>query len=258
MRKLSISALYLAALVIILLTSSCSIQTSAADDGRKVASSIPEKPKPSPEANTGSGQKADKQALTRPESIAVLVNKHFALPENYKPPNLVFPNVAFTFDEKIDKRKMRKVAARALEKMFDGAKKDGIYLAGVSAYRSRSTQKALFNRYVQEDGLAKARTYSAEPGHSEHETGLAIDVSGSNGKCAVEDCFAGTKEAKWLKKHAAEYGFIIRYPKGKQSITGYKYEPWHLRYVGVEIAESITNQGITLEDYYRSAVPVSS
>jgi D-alanyl-D-alanine carboxypeptidase len=196
------------------------------------------------------------QVIAKPDSITVLVNKQFALPENYEPSDLVYPNVPFTFTEKVDKRKMRSVAAKALEKLFAGAKTDGIALAGVSAYRSYDTQKALFNRYVQQDGEAKARAYSAVPGTSEHETGLAIDVSGSNGKCAAEDCFAGTKEAVWLGKHAAEYGFIIRYPKGKEAITGYNYEPWHLRYVGTDISQEIAAKHTTLENYL-NAVPVS-
>lgn len=190
-------------------------------------------------------------------SVAVLVNKEYALPEDYEPSDLVYPDVRFTFSEKIDKRKMRSEAAAALEKMFAGAEEDGIYLAGVSAYRSHSTQTSLFNRYVKKDGLEKAKTYSAVPGHSEHETGLAIDVSGSDGKCAAEDCFGDTKEAEWLAKHATEYGFIIRYPEGKEDITGYKYEPWHLRYVGTEIAADIAEREITLEEYY-NAVPVSA
>ena len=123
-----------------------------------------------------------------------------------------------------------------------------IYLSGVSAYRSYKTQKALFDYYVKRDGYAKARTYSAIPGTSEHQTGLAIDVSGSNGKCAAASCFANTKEASWLKKNCGKYGFIIRYPKGKEKITGYKYEPWHLRYVG-NISTPIQTNGITLEEY---------
>lgn len=190
-----------------------------------------------------------------PSSIAVLVNKQFSLPENFEPTDLVYPAVRFTFNEKIEKRMMRKEAAAALESMFAAAEQDGIYLAGVSAYRSHATQTALFNRYVKRDGEEKAKTYSAVPGHSEHETGLAIDVSASNGKCAAEDCFADTKEAKWLAKHVYEYGFIIRYPEGRDDLTGYKYEPWHLRYVGDEIARDIQERNITLEEYY-DAVPV--
>lgn len=198
-----------------------------------------------------------KATSANPDSVAVLINKEFGLPEDYSPTDLVYPDVPFLFKEKIEKRQMRSEAAGALEELFAAAKKDGIYLAGVSAYRSTKTQTALFNRYVKKDGLEKAKTYSAEPGHSEHTTGLAIDVSGSTGKCAAESCFGDTDEAKWLDKHATEYGFIIRYPEGKEKITGYKYEPWHLRYVGKEMAKDIGERGITLEEYY-DAVPVSA
>ncbi|WP_379130080.1 D-alanyl-D-alanine carboxypeptidase family protein [Paenibacillus sp. sgz500958] len=204
----------------------------------------------------GSGNEDSEETAAEPESLTVLVNKQYKLPDNYKPDDLVYPDVKFIFSEKIEKRMMRQAAADALEKLFAGAKKDGVYLAGVSAYRSQSTQTRLFNNYVKRDGEAKARTYSAVPGHSEHQTGLAIDVSGSDGKCAAESCFAGTKEANWLDQHAHEYGFIIRFPEGKQSITGYKYEPWHIRYVGKDIAASVAERGITLEEYY-DAVPVS-
>ncbi|MFH5186442.1 D-alanyl-D-alanine carboxypeptidase family protein [Paenibacillus sp. TAB 01] len=220
-------------------------------------------------AASGSGTGSDKgktgadsakggaeQVVANPESVTVLVNKQYSLPSSYEPKDLVYPNVPFTFKEQIEKRKMRKEAAQALEKLFAGAKKDGIFLAGVSAYRSHATQTSVYNNYVKKDGEEKARTYSAVPGHSEHETGLAIDVSGSDGKCAAEDCFGSTKEASWLAKHASEYGFIIRYLKGKESITGYQYEPWHIRYVGTEIAKEITAKGITLEEYL-NAVPVS-
>lgn len=227
-------------------------QAEAADQGN-AADGNPSTSEDSGSKNDTSG---DKAAAADPFSIAVLINKQFALPEDYEPTDLVYPDVHFTFKEKIEKRMMRKEAAAALEELFAGAEKDGVYLAGVSAYRSHSTQTALFNRYVEKDGEEKAKTYSAVPGHSEHETGLAIDVSGSDGKCAAESCFGDTKEADWLAEHAAEYGFIIRYPEGKEDITGYKYEPWHLRYVGKEISADIAERGITLEEYY-DAVPVS-
>src|SRR5690606_32371893 len=96
----------------------------------------------------------------------------------------------------------------------------------------------------------KARTYSALPGTSEHETGLSIDITGKDGTCAAEDCFGKKPEAKWLAEQAQNFGYIIRYPKGKETITGYKYEPWHIRYVGEKIAKEITKKGITLEEYY--------
>ncbi|QDX95829.1 D-alanyl-D-alanine carboxypeptidase family protein [Brevibacillus laterosporus] len=187
--------------------------------------------------------------VTTPDSVEVLVNKQYKLPDSYKPQDLVYPDVPFLFNEKIEKRMMRKEAADGLQQLFAGAKQEGIMLAGVSAYRSHSTQTTLFTRYVKKDGEEAAKKYSAVPGHSEHETGLAIDVSGSTGKCAAEDCFDGTPEAVWLADHAHEYGFIIRYPKGKEAITGYQYEPWHLRYVGKEAAGEIHEKGITLEEY---------
>ncbi|MDQ0896962.1 MULTISPECIES: D-alanyl-D-alanine carboxypeptidase family protein [unclassified Paenibacillus] len=196
------------------------------------------------------------QVVAKPESITVLVNKQYSLPSSYEPTDLVYPDIPFIFAEKSEKRKMRKAAAGAIEKLFVGAEKDGIHLSGVSAYRSYATQKALFQRYVLRDGEEKAKMYSAVPGTSEHETGLAIDVTGRDGKCAAEDCFAGTKEAKWLETHVAEYGFIVRYPKGKTTITGYQYEPWHIRYVGVDVSKEMAAKSLTLEEYY-NAVPVT-
>ncbi|MGO4273939.1 D-alanyl-D-alanine carboxypeptidase family protein [Paenibacillus sp. TAF58] len=196
------------------------------------------------------------QAVSKPESMTVLVNKQNSLPSSYEPTDLVYPDIPFTFAEKNEKRKMRETAASAIEKLFAGADKDGIHLAGVSAYRSYATQKSIFQRYVLKDGEEKAKTYSAVPGTSEHETGLAIDVTGSDGKCAAEDCFGGTKEAKWLETHVAEYGFIIRYPKGKTTITGYQYEPWHIRYVGINVAKELVSKSLTMEEFY-NAVPVT-
>lgn len=211
---------------------------------------------PTKPAIATAGEEDGYAVVAQPESVTVLVDKQYKLPDGYEPSDLVYPDVRFTFSEKIDKRKMRQEAANALEDLFAGAEKDGIYLAGVSAYRSQETQKSLFNRYVEKDGLEKALTYSAFPGTSEHQTGLAIDVSGSDGKCAAEDCFGGTPEAEWLAEHAPEYGYIIRYPKGKDAITGYKYEPWHIRYVGKELAQELDEKDLTLEEYY-NAVPVS-
>ncbi|RTE09324.1 M15 family metallopeptidase [Paenibacillus whitsoniae] len=226
-------------------TPAASIKPGASPSGKPAATPTP------------AGTKGDAvQVVANPASVTVLVNKQNALPSSYEPNDLVYPNVPFTFNEKIEKRKMRQVAATAIEKLFAGAEKDGIHLAGVSAYRSYATQKSVFERYVSMDGEEKAKTYSAVPGTSEHETGLAIDVTGSNGKCAAEDCFGGTKEAVWLEKHAYEYGFIIRYPKGKEAITGYQYEPWHIRYVGNDIAKEIQTKNVTLEEYFRT-VPVA-
>lgn len=197
-----------------------------------------------------------KHVDVNPESISVLVNNIHKLPESYSPPDLIYADIPFLFQEKTEKRKMRSEAAGAIKDLFTNAKAQGISLLGVSAYRSHATQTALFQSYVSKDGYEEAKTYSAMPGMSEHETGLAIDVTGGDGKCPAEDCFGGTKEAIWLEENAADYGFIIRYPKGKEAITGYKYEPWHLRFVGKSIALEIMKKGITLEEYF-NAEPVN-
>ncbi|MEY2196923.1 D-alanyl-D-alanine carboxypeptidase family protein [Neobacillus sp. BF23-41] len=192
--------------------------------------------------------------VSNPESIPVLVDKQNKLPAGYVPKDLVFTQIPFVpSPANSEKHEMRNEAAAAIKKLFDAAKAQGVNFLGVSAYRSEKTQISLFNTYVNRDGYLKARTYSALPGTSEHETGLAIDVTEGDGKCAAADCFSDSTEAKWLQEHAADYGFIIRYPKGKEAITGYQYESWHLRYVGKKLAKEITSQGITLEEYYNAA-----
>ncbi|TVY05589.1 M15 family metallopeptidase [Paenibacillus cremeus] len=214
-------------------------------------------PQPTPEPKPKS-KPPTVQVVANPTSIAVLVNKSFSLPNPYVPKDLVEPNVNLIFPEHSEKRSMRQEAAGALEKLFKAATADDLPLAGVSAYRSFETQKYLYNQYVEKDGKEAANKYSAKPGQSEHQTGLAIDVSGDDGKCAAADCFGATQEAKWLKNHAADWGFIIRYPKGKEGITGYQYEPWHIRYVGVDMAKEIATQGTTLEEYLGKKFPVNS
>ncbi|WP_026694566.1 D-alanyl-D-alanine carboxypeptidase family protein [Peribacillus kribbensis] len=216
---------------------------------------VPSKPDPKKDPDGNEDQSIHLAA--QPSSIQVLINKENKLPDGYVPGDLVYTNIPFIFSGNSEKKKMRKPASDAISRLFAGAKQQGMQLLGVSAYRSYVTQVGLFNAYVKKDGYEKARTYSAVPGTSEHQTGLTIDVTGGDGKCAAESCFGGTKEAKWLQEHAADYGFIIRYPEGKQSITGYKYEPWHLRYVGTAIARDVMGRGITLEEYFH-AVPVNN
>jgi len=190
-----------------------------------------------------------------PESNLVLVNKYFKLPDSYVPSDLVDLDVPF-ISGKSEKKKMRAAAAEPLKEMFAAAKRDGVQLAGVSAYRSHKTQVALFNYYVRRDGEKKAQNFSARPGTSEHETGLAIDVSGINGKYAATQEFGKTPEAAWLAKHAQDYGFIVRYPEGKETVTGYEYEAWHLRYVGLPASKKMVEKHQALEEYLNE-VPVS-
>lgn len=134
----------------------------------------------------------------------------------------------------------------AFNKMQAAAKVDGLNIYISSGFRSYSYQKTLYNNYVNRDGVTAADTYSARAGHSEHQSGLAFDVN------TINDSFANTEEGKWLNDNCYKYGFILRYPKGKSDETGYQYEPWHFRYVGVELAEKLYNNGnwITVEDYF--------
>lgn len=188
--------------------------------------------------------------VTNATSDIVVVNKKRSLPVGYVPDDLVEPQVPFSFEGPHEKRHMRKEAAKALEELFDGAKKDGIELCAVSGYRSYKRQVSIFNNNVKTKGQAYASQVSAVPGTSEHQTGLAIDVSSPSVDNALEQSFGASKEGEWLDKHAPEYGFIIRYMKGKKDVTGYVYEPWHIRYVGKDIAEDIAKQGLTLEEYF--------
>ncbi len=145
-------------------------------------------------------------------------------------------------------RKMDKEAALALEEMFNAAKADGITLLGVSGYRSYEIQKSVYESNVKRNGQSHADKYSARPGASEHQTGLAMDML-STEYSSLNAGFENTKAFKWLEANAYKYGYILRYPSGKESITGYNYEPWHYRYVGKEASEEITKNKLTLEEY---------
>ena len=154
----------------------------------------------------------------------LIVNKKYSLPSTYN------PGVNSTADN-------------ALKQLQQAAQNAGHSIPLISGFRSYSRQQTLYNNYVARDGQAKADTYSARPGHSEHQTGLAFDVG------MLDDNYGNTPAGTWLKENCHKYGFIIRYPKGKESITGYQYEPWHIRYVGITHATNIMTKNITLEEY---------
>ena len=135
-------------------------------------------------------------------------------------------------------------AAAALKKMQAAAAAEGLSLYVISGYRSYAVQEAVYARWCSIDGKQTADTYSARPGHSDHQTGFTFDLN------STAQSFANTAEGKWLAEHCAEYGFIIRYPKGKEQYTGYIYEPWHVRYIGEEKAKLITESGLSVEEYY--------
>jgi D-alanyl-D-alanine carboxypeptidase len=179
----------------------------------------------------------------------VLVNKENGLAPDYVPPDLTVPKVPFSFTKVLPQKKMTAKAALALEKLFAQAKKDGLILVGVSGYRPYVYQKAVHKWNVRTVGKIAALKTSAPPGYSEHQTGLAMDLSTPNLHYKLDERFGDTKAGQWIADHAAEFGFIIRYPQGKEEITGYQYEPWHIRYVGEEHARKIAEADLTLEEY---------
>jgi zinc D-Ala-D-Ala carboxypeptidase len=190
--------------------------------------------------------------ILNPENKMALVNKQFGLPDTFLPNDLVRPNVSFSFgNQKIDKSLMRKEAAVALEKMFREAKRNEIELFAVSGYRSYDYQEALFQAEVDRVGLDKAVEAVAVPGQSEHQTGLAMDISSRGENMLLTAEFGNSKEGKWLTANAHRFGFILRYPKGKESITGYQYESWHFRYIGIKAALIIYKNNWTLEEYFQ-------
>lgn len=180
--------------------------------------------------------------IENPDDLLVLVNKNNQLSSSYIPTDLETISNQYANDGK----KLRKEAKNAFESLSRDAFILGYRIVAVSAYRDYFYQKDLFEHYVKEKGLDYALTCSSKPGHSEHQTGLAVDVEGSN---RDYDHFEESDEFIWMKENAHHYGFIMRYPKGKEFITGFKYEPWHYRYVGKEIATYIYENNLTLEEY---------
>ena len=172
----------------------------------------------------------------------ILVNKYNYVTENYVPENLQPLNTSYARSG----MQLVDIAKEAFESMSDDAKKEGMNIIAMSSYRSYDYQVNLYNNYVKTDGKEAADTYSARPGYSEHQTGLAVDVYNLE---LPYTSFEETEEFNWMQENAYKYGFILRFPKDKVDITGYQYEAWHYRYVGKEVAKYIHNHNMTLEEY---------
>ena len=177
--------------------------------------------------------------ITNYDEVDALVNKYHKLPSNYEAKDLV--TLSKTYSSR--GHKIKKAASEPLMKMIDAARADGLNLLVISGYRTERTQRGLFNNSVKRHGMDHALIYSAKPGYSEHQLGLAVDLN------STEESFDQTKEYKWLKANSYKYGFIERYPKGKEFITGYGYEPWHYRYLGVDLATKVYTENVTYEEY---------
>lgn len=173
-----------------------------------------------------------------------LVNREFAVSSDYAPDDLVLPNVKRTGNTVM----LRAEAANALEQLFAAAKEQGHTLVAVSGYRSYRTQSNIFARKVNSVGKRAAMLLVAPPGTSEHQLGLAMDI-GCQGEMGLESSFGRTEEGKWVAQNCHRFGFIIRYKEEWTDITGYAYEPWHLRYIGEKHAQRVWEADIPLEYY---------
>ncbi|MCI9303898.1 M15 family metallopeptidase [Clostridium sp.] len=177
----------------------------------------------------------------------ILINRENRLSENYVPDNLI--EISSRFLNYAEDDNLESTASEALNRMFNAAMEDGISLIGVSGYRSYDMQRRLYDTRMMREGEAQTRSYTAEAGASEHQTGLAIDIL-SDEYSVLDEGFENTRAFKWLNENCYKYGFILRYLKGKEDITGYNYEPWHFRYIGnEEAAMEIMNRGLTFEEY---------
>ena len=181
---------------------------------------------------------------------SILVNKDHLLEENYVPETLV--EIHEPTGEKIDKsyiNRLDEVAYKKFKSMQQAALEEGHEIFIDSSFRSYEYQKQVLEYNIEKNGLEHATKYVAPAGGSEHQTGLAIDVIYRRNGEMIEDCDENAPEIQWLFDHSYEYGYILRYPKGKEDITGYNYEPWHFRYVGEDIANIIHKENLTLEEY---------
>lgn len=188
------------------------------------------------------------------EGYDILVNREHRLLREDVPVDLV--ELAIPFDAGVPegdpKRFMRSEAALAAERLFACAYEENVELAGVSGYRSYERQEELYRESLARAGWEHTEKYIAPPGGSEHQTGLALDLSSPSVGCELEESFADTAEGRWLARYAPLYGFVIRYPRGRESITGYAWEPWHIRYVTQPLAFYLTKAGLTLEEYSKN------
>lgn len=189
-------------------------------------------------------------SLDAADSLWLVVNKDRPISLEYVPIELREVDVARREDKSKLELSMRDDAATALETLFAAAEVDGLHLLLGSGYRSADLQNTYYTSYVAAYGQEDADKFSARPGTSEHQTGLVADVSPKSRNCYLEICFADTPEGKWVKDNAHNYGFVVRYPEGKEAITGYQFEPWHLRFVGEDLAQDLYDASQTLEEFF--------
>jgi D-alanyl-D-alanine carboxypeptidase len=228
-------------------------EAAAPADGSEIQSGSAGALDPEGQSSGGEETAEPKKPSFEDDEYLILLNKTHPVGDDYYPDDMVEVERIVSGVGTKETHQLRQAAADALNAMFDAAAEDGLELRMRTGFRSYDYQKKLFSDYASRNGEEKANTFSARPGQSEHQSGLACDLAGKSSGFALTYDFGDTKEGQWVAEHAHEYGFIIRYIDGTRSsagpITGYVFEPWHVRYVGVEHASAIHEQGVTLEEY---------
>lgn len=239
-------------LVVALLVGGCTIGDAPSDPGTPPTPTVPPAASPTAPASVSPtptpGFDPQWLSIDDPASLWVISNKLRPLrPLEYEPPDLVRVPVPHS-----NTPMLRREAAEAVVALFAAFRADtGLELQSLSAYRSYRTQVEVYNRSVRDNGQAYADRSSARPGHSEHQTGLSLDIGSLPARCAFDACFGDTEHGRWLAANAWRHGFVLRYPDGKTEVTGFKYEPWHFRYVGLELAAELHRSGAaTLEEFF--------
>lgn len=241
--------LYIASVTIIMISVAAYVlltHKSVGAPGQQTTQSVS-----SPSKTSDSEYDAALSQISTTGSVYWIVNKKRPVPADYKPPDLAVPSVRLRLGQGAEQMQLREVIVPYVQNMFTAAKTAGYDLSLSSGYRSYELQKQFYDSYVLKDGQQQADAFSARPGFSEHQTGLAFDVEPADKRCELQQCFGDTPEGMWLAQHAHEYGFVVRYPKNMTAITGYDYEPWHLRYVGLMVAAQVYDKRTTLEEYFK-------
>ena len=190
-------------------------------------------------------------SITNPNSIWVVVNKKRPItPLNYIPQDLITPTVTIKQQNIQLPPMLRMEAAAALSLLFNSAKSNNINLSLTAGYVPYTYLSSVYNGYLVTIGQVQADTKSTRPGYDEAQVGLSVNLAGTDGQCINQTCFANTPEGKWLASNSYKYGFILRYPNGKQDITGYRYEPWYFRYVGTALAKQLYTTNQTMEEFF--------
>lgn len=193
----------------------------------------------------------NKHSIDDPKSIWVIVNKKRKLnPEDFTPENLRLPNIPLRLPRDNPEMTIDDRAATALEEMYKDARNNSIDLKLASGYRSYDLQKIVYESNIKDLDKETTDKLSAKPGHSEHQTGLAFDLSANDESCFLKSCFSDSKEGKWLAKNSYKYGLVVRYKQSTENIVGYTYEPWHFRFVGKELAKLIEDEKVPMENIF--------